>query len=159
GSEYGLELRLLGVLPIERAHVSVVPPVEVIPSGQAIGILLSHRGVVVVRTVPVTTSSGDRVTPARDAGIPPGDILISAGGHSVHHPLDLQSIADYYGRRNQTLDLTLLRDGKEVKTRIRPVPRERTGNADSGYVLGLYLKDPAAGVGTLTFWEPTEGAY
>ncbi len=157
--EYGVELRLLGLLPVQRAKVSVVPQIEVVPSGQAVGILLSQQGLIVVRTVPVSTRFGAEVSPARDAGILPGDILISAGGTPIHHPLDLQGLAEYYGRRNRPLSITLLRKGIEVQTQVIPAPRDVTGPSEAEYALGLQLKDPAAGVGTLTFWDPVGGAY
>src|SRR5690606_32289232 len=40
-----------------------------------------------------------------------------------------------------------------------PAHRDVTAPNEAEYALGLQLKNPAAGVGTLTFWDPVGGAY
>ncbi len=154
----GVELRLLGWLPIERADVRVVDRVEVVPGGQAVGILLSARGLLVVRTVTISATAGERLSPAAAAGIREGDVLVRAGNSEIEHPFELEAIVKAYGRRGESVPLTILREGQERRVDVRPaLVREPDGR--ESYRLGLYLKDPAAGVGTLTFWEPHSGAY
>ena len=155
-----VELRLFGWVPLQRAEVRVVDRVEVIPGGQAIGILLSARGVVVVRTVDVTTVTGERISPAARAGIRPGDVLLRVHETEIEHPLELEAMANAYGRRGEAMPVVVYRDGREIRLEIEPVPVfDPTGRGEPRYALGLYLRDPAAGVGTLTFWHPATGAY
>lgn len=153
-----VELRLLGWLPVQRADVRVVDRVEVVPGGQAVGILLSARGLLVMRTVAVSASTGARYSPAASAGIRTGDVVVRAGNAEIEHPFELESIVDAYGRRGEAVPITILRQGREIRIDVNPARIQEPGGRES-YRLGLYLKDPAAGVGTLTFWEPRTGAY
>lgn len=154
-----VELRLLGLWPVQRANVQVVDRVEVVPGGHAVGILLSAQGLVVSRTVPVVTLQGERLSPAAQAGVRPGDVLIRVGETAIGHPFELESMANAYGQRQEPMRLTLLRQGKEHRVDVQPVAVPDPTGRTVRYMLGLHLKDPAAGVGTLTFWHPSSGAY
>src|SRR5690606_22659894 len=59
------------------------------------------------------------------------------------------------------LTLTIMRDGVRRKVQVSPV-KKRQGGAPgerSLYLLGLYVEDPAAGVGTLTYFRPETGRF
>lgn len=158
--EYDVELRLFGWLAVQRAQVKVVSQVHVVPGGQAVGILVSSGGLAVVRTTSVwSVEDGRQRAPAAEAGILPGDIILRVGDTKVDHPLDLEAMSQSYGRKGTLMPLTIARDGVIRLVEVEPVlARDPAGRVDR-YMLGLYLKDPAAGVGTLTFWEPSSGLY
>lgn len=157
--DYQVELRFLGWLPLQRALVRVVPPMSVVPGGHAVGILLSSHGLAVVRTTPVMTADGGQRSPAQEAGLAAGDIIVEAGGVAVNHPVELENLAEQYGRQGRALPLVIRRDGEELRLAVKPLlARDPTGRG-MRYMLGVYLKDPAAGVGTLTFWDPVSGRY
>ena len=54
----------------------------------------------------------------------------------------------------KVLDITYLRDGTEYNTNIEPI---ETSNNE--YKLGLWVRDGAAGVGTITYYEPTTKSF
>lgn len=157
--EYQVELRFLGLVPVNEARVSIVPELHVIPGGDAIGILLNAEGVMVVQTIPVVTRSGRTVSPAEEAGLRPGDVILRAGGTRVDHPAELEAIVESHGRSGRLLPLVIRRDGRELSVTVRPELAREPRGGEYRYMLGLYLRDPAAGVGTLTFWDPARNVY
>lgn len=153
-----LTLSLLGI-PLRQARVDVVPEVEVIPGGQAIGVLLSPRGLIVVRTGPVVGKDGRRYEPARAAGIEPGDVIIEVAGQPLSGAAQLEAAVSAHGARRSELPIAVRRRGKRLMMRVRPVLAEDPLRGGDRYLIGLFLEDPAAGVGTLTFWEPGSRRY
>ncbi|MGI6038097.1 MAG: SpoIVB peptidase [Limnochordia bacterium] len=156
-----LQINLWGV-PIREMLVEVVPQLEVMPGGQAVGVLLAPGGLIVVDHVPLMGSDGRDHFPAREADIRPGDIIMSLGGAKISSPEQVRALVEEFGRRGQPMAVELLRDGRTIHTQITPVEVHRdhwAGRPEANYLLGLWLEDPAAGVGTLTFYEPKSGAY
>lgn len=151
-----LQLRLFGLLPLRSVQVSVVPQLSVVPGGQAIGVLISSHGLVVSQTTQVVDVDGVVRQPARDAGLMAGDMLVEIAGVSVHAVDQVQELVDSYGRRGEPLPVTFVRRGARLRRTLHPAPvHVRQGNATRvEYRLGLRLENPAAGVGTLTFYEP-----
>lgn len=156
---FQVELRFLGLLPVNEARVSIVPELHVVPGGEAIGILLSSQGILVVRTTPVVTRSGQAYSPAGEAGILPGDIILQAAERKIDHPVELEALVESYGRSGRLLPLLIRRGERELRVLVRPELAREPQGTGFRYMLGLHLKDPAAGVGTLTFWDPVRMVY
>lgn len=156
------QVRLFGLFPVRDMVVDVVPEVKVFPGGQSIGVLINPQGLVVNRVVPVRTLEGREEFPAADAGIQPGDIIVSIGGEEVRNPQDVSNIVNRLTPRQGQLEVEIQRGERRITRQIRPILSERedfAGNRQQIYLLGLYLEDPAAGVGTLSFYDPATGRY
>lgn len=151
-----LQLRLFGLLPLRSVQVNVVPELSVVPGGQAIGVLISSHGLVVAQTSQVVDVDGTVRYPARDAGLLAGDIVVEIGGVSVYSVDQVQEIVQRYGQRGEPVPVIIVRNGARLRRTIEPVPAPvREGGAERlVYRVGLRLEQPAAGVGTLTFYEP-----
>jgi stage IV sporulation protein B len=149
-----LTLKLFGTLPIKQVKVRVLPQVKVIPGGQSIGVKLRSSGVLVVGHH-VIRSDEEEVCPAEQADIRVGDYLTMLDGAPIRHVREVAQAAERAGRSGKPLELTLVRGGKTVQVRIRPAydKNERV------WRLGLYIRDSAAGVGTLTFYDPDKLLY
>ncbi|HHV62645.1 MAG TPA: SpoIVB peptidase [Firmicutes bacterium] len=170
-----VQVKLLGVLPIGRVKVDVLPRVNVVPGGQAIGVLLAARGVIVVGHYPLVGIDGRRYYPAQEAGIEVGDVIVSVNGVPVEGANQVERLIDMSGREHNEIDLGLERNGQVIHTRIKPVPtgtgaRDIHGEPYNGYQdgdygdsmkyrIGVYIKDNAAGVGTLSFFDPDKKVY
>lgn len=150
-----LTLRLLGFIPVKTVNVEIVEPVEVVPGGHSIGVLLKASGAVVVGFAPIALEDGQLFSPAREAGIHLGDTIIRIEGETVVSDDQVAHLIDRQGKLGKPARV-VLRRGKEVRTLVvGPVFCRQTGR----YRIGLYVRDSAAGVGTLTFYTPREKLF
>lgn len=124
---------------------------ELIPVGDAIGIEIKMDGVLVAETGPLETASG-KVSPARDAGICPGDIIISVNDRKVTTAAEfLTEAAKFDG---SPVSLAVKRKGQEIAFSLKPAH-----TIDGSWQLGLWLRDGVCGMGTVTFYDPKSGVY
>ena len=142
-------VKLFGLIPIKEAKIKRTDAPVLIPGGSPIGIKLLTDGVVVVSTQQVA----GKISPAEDAGIKPGDCILSAGGERLDSSDRLAEII--MGSHGEEISMTLRRDGREFDTRLTPLFSEEEG----AYKAGLWIKDSSAGVGTMTFIDPKNSTF
>jgi stage IV sporulation protein B len=117
--------------------------------GDAVALSISCEGVLVTQTSP-DDSPGP--SPARDAGISPGDIIVRVGDVSVRSGDDLRrALSELDGA---PVDIRVKRGDGELTCTVTP---ERT--PDGSYRLGIAVRDALTGIGTLTFLDPETGAF
>lgn len=148
-----LEVRLFGLIPIRQIKVEVIPQIRVQVGGQAVGVLISSHGVLVARLLPVEGEIGKRY-PAKDAGLLPGDVILSIDDVPIYQVEQVGRMVEAAGRAGRKAQLEIQRDGKRMRRSLEPVATEQ-----GQYLMGLEVEDPAAGVGTLTFYEPESRRY
>jgi stage IV sporulation protein B len=156
------QVSLFGFLPVSELVVDVVPLVRVIPGGQSIGVLLTTHGLRVRDVVPVMGLDGREYSPARDAGIQPGDIIVSIDGQDIHRPEQVSYLVNAAAEHKAELTVVIRRNQRIMTRKVRPVRSQRIdlyGQGGEMYLLGILLEDPAAGVGTLSFYDPQTGRY
>lgn len=153
--EIDLYFKLFGIIPLRQVTVKVVPQVKLLPGGQSIGVLISPRGLIVAGISRVAGKSGQQYHPADEAGIKAGDIILKLNNKLVETENQLQAIIAQYGQNNQPLTMQIKRKHKYITTKITPGYCYQTNR----YRLGIFIKDTAAGVGTLTFYEPNLSLY
>lgn len=143
----GLSLLLALVLlfPAQAAAVR-----EVIPIGHTAGIRMKSEGVLVVRLDEVESADGTH-SPARDAGLREGDVIVSVNGQAVSSNDALQKAL---AAADGAVTLGVTRDGEDVSLKITAC-KDRTG----AYRLGILARDSMAGIGTLTFADPETGVF
>lgn len=138
------------------AEEPVVEPVSttstrmLVPCGSPFGIKLFTNGVVVVGTADLETNAGI-VNPAKEADIRTGDVIVSVDGkHMTSNEQLLRAVTDCSGR---SLVLDVVRNEQKIVVKLSPV--QSTGC----YRAGLWVRDSAAGVGTLTYYDPQNGMF
>lgn len=151
---YHLALKIFGIIPIKTARINVVPEIAVYPGGQAVGILLSSQGLMVADTVVLQAADGSTRSPAAEAGIIAGDIIVELAGVEPGHFLNVEEIISIYGRQHRPVPIVVRRGSVLHEFYVTPLLAKDPNGPGYRYMLGLYLRDPVAGVGTLTFWEP-----
>lgn len=150
-----VEFNLLGVIPLRSVEVDVLPTINLIPGGQSIGVVLHSRGVIVVGNSPVLNEKGQYSSPAKEAGITIGDVILSLNGIPVQNDEQVAEIIDQDGQNSGALNVLLKRGAEQINVAVHPVKCAETKR----YRIGLFVRDSAAGVGTLTFYEPQQKAY
>jgi stage IV sporulation protein B len=145
-----VEFRLLGLVPIRTVQVDVLPPIRLIPGGHSIGVVLHSQGVIVVGYSPLRAQEGNYVNPAKEAGISIGDVILSINGIPVHSDTQVAELIHDSGIQAITSNIEIKRGDERVHVSLIPVMCEDTKR----YRIGLFVRDSAAGVGTLTFVEP-----
>jgi len=150
-----LQLKLFGIIPLRQVTVNVVPRVEVYPGGHSIGVMLQSQGVMVIGYSPVVGENGNRHYPAKEAGVQIGDQIISINGVKVNRDESAAQIIDKAGSSDLPINMVIERQGKEHQISINPFYCQETDR----YRIGLYIRDSAAGVGTLTFYDAKSQVY
>lgn len=156
GSEPGeseMTLELSG-LPIKRVDVKVLPDFKVIPGGQSIGVRLSTEGVLVVGHHLIETTSGKK-SPGEIAGIQVGDVIMKINGESIEQMSEVAPFVEEAGKTGNSLNVTFKRDNKTLTTELTPLQDKK----QQSYRIGLYIRDSAAGIGTMTFYDPKSKKY
>ncbi|MDO7905152.1 SpoIVB peptidase [Paenibacillus sp. JX-17] len=151
-----LKLKLFGSIPLKTVNVHVVPDLRVFPGGQTIGVKVKSAGLLVVGHHLV--KSGDNrssVSPGEGAGIRLGDLITHINGSKVNDLALISGTIEQSGTSKKPLKVTLERNGKKVQTELLP----EYDQEDRAWRLGLYVRNSAAGVGTLTFYAPDQGVY
>ena len=81
------------------------------------------------------------------SGLKEGDMIISVEEKEITNTVDLVNTVNK--SNGDEVDIKYVRDGKTLECSIQPV---QTARAE--YKLGLWVRDSAAGVGTVSFYEP-----
>ena len=149
-----LQVRLFGIIPIRNMVVDVVPEFKVVPGGQSIGVLLQSKGILVVGHSPIETDTG-AVFPAQEAGMQVGDIIVRANGEDINNEELTAKMIDRTGRKGKLMHLRVRRGNRMIDIDVKPVYCTET----SRYRIGLFIRDNAAGVGTLTFYDPSSEIF
>lgn len=129
-------------IPIKRANVSEQERRYVIPSGEPFGIKLMSDGVMVIKTA--------EDSPAERAGLKEGDIIISVNGTKV---FTNEQLSEAIQCSDGCAEIVFGRGGSEISASVEPVP------ADGSRKIGAWVRDSAAGIGTLTFVDPQNGTF
>ncbi|MCR4442246.1 MAG: SpoIVB peptidase [Peptococcaceae bacterium] len=145
-----LQLKLFNVIPLKKISVSVVPNISLVPGGHSIGVLLRTDGVMVVGFSPVLNEYNIPVFPARDADIAIGDIIVEINGTKVVSDDQVKEIVASWKPSDQGMIFKVRRGNEYYERVVYPQYCRDTRS----YRIGLFIRDNAGGVGTLTFYEP-----
>lgn len=146
-----LNLNLFGTIPVKEVNVNVIPKTMVVPLGNAIGMKLYTKGVLVVGMSQIETDKNEKKKPYENSGIEQGDTILEINNNIVGNTEEL--IKEVENSKGNTINIKYLREDKTMQTDITPVKSKNT------YKIGLWVRDAAAGVGTLTFYEPSTNLF
>lgn len=121
-----------------------ISDIQVIPIGEVVGIKLYTSGVLVVGTSAIEGNDGITYKPYENTEIHEGDSIISVNDNRVNSTDELVDAINLYNGEKVTIKY--LRSDKENTCEITPA-KDKNGK----YRIGLWVRDSAAGVGTLTF--------
>ena len=143
-------VRFLGVIPVKTVTVTKTRRRYVTVGGELVGIRLRTEGVTVVGTESFEGESGP-ADPAKDAGLRPGDVILRLGGRTVDSNKTLTAIIENSG--GNPLQVEAERENETLTLTLTPQKTKATGT----YKGGVWVRDTAAGIGTLTFSDAQTG--
>lgn len=147
-----IEVKLFGKLSLKNIKIAKLEEIKVVPVGKVIGLKLYTNGVLVVGMSEVEDKNNYKIKPYESSDIKPGDTILEIDKKIIEDIDNLkQAVNDSNGNE---IEITILRNGNIVNTNIVPVQTE-----ESKYQLGLWVKDAATGVGTITFYEPESSSF
>lgn len=145
--EYDVKFKLFNLFNIKNLKVSVVEDEKVFLGGDCVGLSLKSNGVIVVGSNYVITKNGN-IAPIQSSGLSIGDRITHLNGLQVNSLNDIQSVLSNYN--GGIIEVKYIRKNIEYFTEIKPEFDVQTNS----YKLGIWIRDDAVGVGTLTFVKP-----
>ena len=121
GGQTSVTFSLLGLIPVHETRVNVVEERTLIPGGQAVGVALKTRGVLVVSDA------------AKGRALRAGDVILSADGKNVE---STKALSEQVGTaQTDTVRLEVLRGGQTITVDAQAEPDPSDGRRKLG-VLG-----------------------
>ena len=148
----GLCLALAAVLlGLGRSAAAAQAERTVVPMGRAVGIKLFSDGVLVVGLADVPGQEGS-AAPAKTCGLKQGDIITHINNTQVDTIEQVREVLqDLEGDK---MSIRAMRGDKQVQFTAQAVPCD-----DGTYKLGAWIRDSMAGIGTMTFYDPSTGLF
>lgn len=149
---FELNLNLFGTIPVKEIDVNVIPKTKVVPMGILIGAKLYTSGVLVVGMSEIQGDDQQKHKPYEGSGIEEGDMIVEMDSKKIANTDELVETVN--SSKGKVIQIKYVRNDETITTSIQPIKSE-----DNEYKLGLWVRDAAAGVGTLTFYEPSTGKF
>ena len=144
---YDASLKIGGV-SFKKIKLNITQPQSVCASGELIGLRIYNKGLIVTNLAPVS-SNGIEISPAQNAGILPGDVILEVNGKLPKSSDEVSSFIQ------SSTSITLKRNNTIKKVEVKPV----RDDADGKLKLGVWVRDSSAGVGTMTYVNPDNLTY
>ncbi len=142
-----MTISLFNLIDIKDIEVNTIANTTVIPLGNSVGLKLYTNGVLVVG---MTEIEGEK--PYENSGIEEGDMIVEINEEEITCTSELVNSVN--NSNGETLNVKYLRDGEEYVATMAPIKTK-----DNEYKLGLWVRDGAAGIGTISYYEPQSGNY
>lgn len=139
---YKMSVELFGFINFKETEVSVINDVELKPVGKPIGIYVKTKGILVLQSGEFTGEDGFIKKPA--ALLQEGDYILAYNGDEISKKKDLiAKIAECDG---EPIVLSINRNDEIFDLMVTPQKNEA-----GEYKLGIWVRDNAQGVGTMTY--------
>ena len=134
----------------EDVSVSVEDNEKVYPCGKIVGIYTSCEGIFVIDTCEIENENGEFTNIANEC-VKTGDYITAINGKMVSEKEDL--VKAVKNSRGQELLFEVKRNEEIFTTKITPILAK-----NGEYMLGIWVKDDLAGVGTVTYFT-SDGSF
>ncbi len=143
---YTVNVSLFETIPVKSSYVTVSKRQYVVPGGDIFGIKLYTDGVLIVGMDDVLTAQGNK-NPGKEAGLETGDIIKELNGVKIN---TVSQLTDFFqNTEDKKIKVKASKDGKPYETEL--TLQKSVG--DGKNKAGLWARDSAAGVGTITYYE------
>ncbi|MBR4998404.1 MAG: SpoIVB peptidase, partial [Clostridia bacterium] len=146
-----MSIKLFNIFTIKKVNVRLLTDTEVYVGGETVGFNLQSDGVICVGSNAVATVDGTK-EPIKESGLIEGDAILKIEDIEINNISDVDRIINLPTFAGQKIDLTIMRNGEEKIVQITPVFDVLTQK----YKLGLWVRNSASGVGTLTYVKQSD---
>lgn len=143
-----IKLSMFENILLKNVNVDVLEKTTVIPVGNIAGIKLYTSGVLVVGMSEIEGIDNKKYKPYEQTGIEEGDRIIAVNNNKITTTEEL--IKTVNSCDGTEVKIEYIHEEKTQECSIKPVQTSK-----KEYKLGLWVRDSAAGVGTVTFYEPS----
>lgn len=112
---------------------------------------LYTKGVLVVGMAQIDVGNNEKKKPYENSGIEQGDIILEVNNSQIKNTQDL--IDEVNNSEGKPLTIKYSKNEQTLNTSITPI------KMNNEYKIGLWVRDATAGVGTLTFYEPSTNLF
>ena len=147
-----LEVSLFDNFKLKDIEVSVLPRTTVIPVGNIAGVKLYTNGVLVVGMSEIEGEDNQKYKPYENTGIEEGDTIIKINDQEIANTEQLVETVNL--SKGEEIKIEYIHEEETKECSITPVK-----TSSDEYKLGLWVRDSAAGVGTVTFYEPSTKTF
>lgn len=147
GYKQNYEVSLFDNIKLKNVDVNIIPKTKVIPVGSIAGVKLYTNGVLVVGMSEIEGKDNKKYKPYENTGISEGDTIIKIDNMQINSTDDLVNSVNKSNGQNIKINYIHNEESKECS--ITPIETSK-----KEYKIGLWVRDSAAGVGTVTFYEP-----
>lgn len=151
GNTLNVDVTLFGQ-KVKEVTIDTIENLEVVPIGKIIGLKLYTNGVLIVGMSEIENMENKLVSPFEGCNIQEGDTIVKVNETEIETIDNLKNVVN--NSNGENVLLTLVRDGTIVTSNITPAQTE-----SDEYKLGLWVKDAATGVGTITYYEKNTGNF
>ncbi|MCL2873977.1 MAG: SpoIVB peptidase [Defluviitaleaceae bacterium] len=137
-------------IPLRRVRIDVLPDMEVIPVGRAVGVRINSDGLMVLGIGPVTATDGTSKNPCEGI-LKQGDLLIYANSQRLSNKEQLMQIIK---NSKDFVSFKIKRDGIISNVKI-PTVKDSSGINR----IGVWVRDSTQGIGTITYYNPATGRF
>ena len=141
--QYTIQLKLFGFLKFKEVHLDVIDKLELIPSGQPIGIYVQTDGIMVLGTSVITSMEGLNYEPALNK-LKSGDYIISVNNDNIESKQELIDMIQ--ASEGNALNIQIRRNEELMNVSVTPIE-----TAIGEYKIGTWIRDDTQGIGTMTF--------
>ncbi|MDD4110127.1 MAG: SpoIVB peptidase [Clostridia bacterium] len=141
-----LIFKLFGFLPIKSIETNIGDEKEIFVGGMPIGFSIDVDGLIILGGNSVLSSDG-LVNNFENSGLKKGDILTAINDTKVSSLEDLKKILDAESYKGEKITLHITRNSENIEFGIEPI----LDKEENRYKLGVWVRNDAAGVGTLTY--------
>lgn len=139
---YDMSVKLFGFIDFKETQVSVINRMKLKPVGKPIGIYVKTKGILVIECGEFEGEGGLTQHPSHL--LREGDYICAYNGETINQKKELiEKIDECNG---EPVVLTIDRDGEVFDLKVTPAK-----NKDGSYKLGIWVRDNAQGVGTMTY--------
>ncbi len=142
-ADYSLEYKLFNLISLPSGKLSVLEENSLYAGGFPVGLYIKTHGVFVADTAEFTDEFGQICSPSKNY-LSGGDYIVDINGISISQKAQIAELLKCCDGNEQCIGF--FRDGVYETVTIKPVKNE-----NSEYKLGIWVKDDAQGIGTITY--------